>query len=171
MFMKSGQQRLLPVRLSFVAVLAVSLQACGVAKGLYNGFFPGAEFNPSKYDAMSFDYATSPSTADQNRYKKFKFDAFYFGVARNVGKNEIASQHINVTLCEDKAGRECTSKIWVHDLDAKTVTSIPRGSAVTFYGMVADVQAVDYGGVEVANSGGSLNNIFALRAHKILPRQ
>jgi hypothetical protein len=140
------------------------------ATGLYEGFFPGANFSPDKYDPIAFDYAVSPSAADQNRHKKFQFNAVYFGVANNVGKNEISSQHINITLCEDASRQLCTSKIIVHDLDAKEVTSIPRGAPVTFYGMVADIQGVAYGDITVANQAGSLNGIFLLKAHEILPR-
>lgn len=170
MFTTQKRSKVRFLSLSAALGTVLMLSGCGVANSVYNGIFPGANFNPEKYEAMSFDYATSPSTADRNRYKKFKFDAYYFGVARNVGKGEIAAQHINVTLCEDRAGKECTSKVWVHDLDAKDVTSIARGSAITFYGMVADVQAAEYGGIQVTSPGGNLNNIFALRAHKILPR-
>ena len=118
-----------------------------------------------------FEYATSPSAADQNRHKNIKFNAYYFGVSRNISQKEIISQHIYVTLCEDKGRQECTIKIAVHDLDAKSVTSIPKGTPVTFYGRVGEIQSIDYGNISIANTDGSLTNAaFFLKAHKILPR-
>jgi hypothetical protein len=156
--------------------LASLLSGCATiektAGGLYEAFFPGANFDPKKYEALAFDYATSPSAAAQNRHKNIRFNAYYFGVTGNVAQREILSQNIYVTLCEDRRRRQCATKVAVHDLNSKEVTSIPRGTPVTFYGRVGEVQAIEYGNnLSVTNRDGTLNNaIFFLTAHKILPR-
>jgi hypothetical protein len=84
--------------------------------GLYGAVFPGAIFDPKKYKAVAFDYATSPSAAEQNRHQNIRFDGYYFGVTTNVSQREIISQHIYVTLCEDRARQQCATKIAVHDI-------------------------------------------------------
>jgi hypothetical protein len=49
--------------------------------------------------------------------------------------------------------------------------SIPRGSPVTFYGRVGEIQSIEYGNLSVTNRDGSLSNaVFYLKAHQILPR-
>jgi hypothetical protein len=164
------------VRSKMILLCSLSLLVSGcstvgnAAGGLYEAVFPGANFSPEKYQTMGFDLATSPSAADRNRHKKLKFDAYYFGVARDLGKNEIISQHINIKLCSDPRGTDCSNKIAVHDLDASSVTSLSKGAAVIFYGMVGEVQSLDYGDISVSNKGGSLNGLFFLKSHKIMPR-
>ena len=159
-----------------VGALILLLSGCGTiekgAGGLYEAFFPGANFRPEKYRPVAFDYATSPSAADQNRHRNIQFNAYYFGVSRNISQKEIISQHIYVTLCEDKGRQECSTKIAVHDLESKNVTSIAKGAPVTFYGRVGEIQSIDYGNISIANTDGSLTNAaFFLKAHKILPRR
>jgi len=163
------------VALASCVIIAPPLAGCATiekgAGGLYEAFFPGANFNPKKYEAVAFDYATSPSAADQNRHKNIQFNAYYFGVSANISQKEIISQHIYVTLCEDARRRQCANKIAVHDLQSKEVTSLLRGTPVTFYGRVGEIQSLDYGEISVTNRDGSLSNVaFFLKAHQILPQ-
>jgi hypothetical protein len=153
----------------FAVAVSVCLSGCSVANGLYEATFPGVNFDPNDYQRLTFDLATSPSAADRNRYEKFQFDAVYYGVAVDVDRSAVVANRINIRLCEDRSMTICTNRAVVSDLQYDEISKMARGTAVTFYGMVGEIEAVENGNIRIDNIDGSMR-VFFLTTHQLLPR-